>query len=361
MLLGGCGDGGQESKGQEGGINQADTASEKGVLGARDKSHDGEGVLYVGIAVHLEGWKGEAEHEQKFRNHAALLREYAAMFERHGARLTLEAGSEFVRACQRWGDDVLLELQQRGHGIGIHADLGGKGGMTQDDLVEGLRSQVRAAQSLGCEIRHASGISSELDWVKVAEEAGLAFVDCVVEYALKSIPPKDLPEEYRWVSRADQGPSELHGPAPSDFEDRVYPWKVDSARNWLWEDPDGKIVILDSEGASTLPNLAEEAENAEASGGQSGGKGKAGGYGASEKRSFDRSDVEEFMSRARKAQAYTSSDRATIFYVTWSLGQALDPGVLEELLVSMDAFTETGRVQWKTLPEAYDAYVRAGK
>ena len=230
-LLGGCGAGGQESKGQEGGSNNTDTASEKGVLGARDKSHDGQGVLYVGIAIHLEGWKGEAEQEQKFRNHAALLREYAAMFERHGARLTLEAGPEFVSACRRWGDDVLLELQDRGHGIGIHADLGGNGRMTQDDLVGGLRSQVQSAQSLGCEIRSASGISSELDWVKAAEEAGLAFVDGVVEYAVKSIPPKDLPEEYRWVSQADQGPSELHGPAPYDFEDRIYPWKVDSARS----------------------------------------------------------------------------------------------------------------------------------
>jgi hypothetical protein len=360
MLLAGCGSSGWGG-GDEGGKNASGHGQDRSVLGARDKSHDGNGVLYVGIAVHLEGWKGEAEQEQKFRNHTALLREYAAMFERHGARLTLEAGSEFVRACQRWGDNVLLELQQRGHGIGIHADLGGKGGMTQDDLVEGLRSQMRAAQSLGCEIRHASGISSELDWVKVAEEAGLAFVDCVVEYALKSIPPKDLPEEYRWVSRADQGPSELHGPVPADFEDRVYPWKVDSAKNWLWEDPDGKMVILDSEGASTLPNLAEEAEDAATSSGQSGGKRKAGGYGVNGNGSFDRSDVEVFMNRVRKAQAYTSSDRATIFYVAWSLGQALDPGVLEELLVSMDALRETGRVQWKTLPEAYDAYIRAGK
>ena len=80
-------------------------------------------LLYVGIMVHLEGWKDDRDQE-RFIRHAELVREYAVLFEQYGAKLTL-GSKELTDGSIRWGDNVLLEMEQRGHGIGVHADIGG--------------------------------------------------------------------------------------------------------------------------------------------------------------------------------------------------------------------------------------------
>ena len=44
--------------------------------------------LYLGIMVHLEGWRAELNQEEMFDHYASLIREYAALFETYGAKLT---------------------------------------------------------------------------------------------------------------------------------------------------------------------------------------------------------------------------------------------------------------------------------
>lgn len=78
-------------------------------------------VLYLGIMVHLEGWSDQFS-QVKFERHAQLMREYASLFETYGARLTWES-KELTDGVLAWGDNVLLEMEQRGHGVGVHADV----------------------------------------------------------------------------------------------------------------------------------------------------------------------------------------------------------------------------------------------
>ena len=73
-------------------------------------------MLYLGIMVHLEHWDDDKDQAQ-FEEHARLIREYASTFETYGAKLTLES-KEVTAGSLRWGDNVLLEMEQRGHGIG---------------------------------------------------------------------------------------------------------------------------------------------------------------------------------------------------------------------------------------------------
>ncbi|MHB8896354.1 MAG: hypothetical protein ACYC99_14405, partial [Candidatus Geothermincolia bacterium] len=82
------------------------------------------GALLLGVMVHVEGWRNEARDQQAFQQHAGMIRQYAAIFEKYGLRLTFEASPEFTQACARWNDNVLKELSDKGHGIGVHADLG---------------------------------------------------------------------------------------------------------------------------------------------------------------------------------------------------------------------------------------------
>ena len=71
--------------------------------------------------VHLEGWSDQFS-QVKFERHAQLMREYASLFETYGARLTWES-KELTDGVLAWGDNVLLEMEQRGHGVGVHADV----------------------------------------------------------------------------------------------------------------------------------------------------------------------------------------------------------------------------------------------
>jgi hypothetical protein len=46
-----------------------------------------------------------------------------------------------------------------------------------------------------------------------------------------------------------------------------------------------------------------------------------------------------------------------IYYVWWSIGeQILDKALVEEWLQALEPYLASGQVEWKTLPEMYDAY-----
>ncbi len=47
---------------------------------------------------------------------------------------------------------------------------------------------------------------------------------------------------------------------------------------------------------------------------------------------------------------------AATYYVSTSLGGKLDLAILEQWLLAIEPYVESGQVQWNTLPEMYDAY-----
>jgi len=124
---------------------------------------DNQGVLYLGIMVHLEGWD-DARNQTRFERHVQLMREYASLFEKYGAKLTWES-KEVTDGILRWGDNVLLEMEQRGHGIGVHADIGGEQRYDWRRFADDLRAKKEQLESLGVTVRHVSGIASQCDWV----------------------------------------------------------------------------------------------------------------------------------------------------------------------------------------------------
>jgi hypothetical protein len=64
--------------------------------------------------VHLEGWN-DGQNQTRFQEHARLMRDYATLFERYGVKLTWES-KELTDGILRWGDNVLREMERRGHG-----------------------------------------------------------------------------------------------------------------------------------------------------------------------------------------------------------------------------------------------------
>jgi hypothetical protein len=292
-------------------------------------------VVYLGIMVHLEGW-ADGTNENAFREHAQLMRDYADLFETYGAKLTWES-KELTDGCLRWGDDVLLEMQQRGHGIGLHADVGGNSNDQCSEMKDELVEMKSKLEQLGVTVRHVSGIASRCDWVGAAVDAGFSFTTGTVAYATVSLTPKLIPEQFRDCSN----PAQCHQPYPTTLEERLHPWRANSGLDWIIHDPDGELVILPENGG--LSSKYEQSVSEEAV--QHGSE-------------FTREDIDVFIDELETVVEIADPDQVNTYYVSWSLGSPLDKTLLEEWLQRIQPYVENGKVQWKTLPEMYDAYLQ---
>jgi hypothetical protein len=292
----------------------------------------GEPVLYLGIMVHLEGWEDD-QNQAKFEKHVDLLREYADLFESYGAKLTLES-KEVTDGILRWGDNVLLEMEERGHGIGVHADIGGQLNYNCDRLAGQLRREREQLQQLGVNVRHVSGNTSHCDWVAATIQAGYVFTTGQVAYSVMSMPVEQRPAEYRDCP----SPGECHDTFPPELADRLHPWRASSGLDWLTHDPRGGLVLLAS--SQVIQCVEEEL---------------AGTF--HEGCEFNVKDIVAFEGELQEALTLVDPDKVNILYVAWSLGSALDTDLLGQWLASIQPYVEQGQVQWATLPEMYDAYV----
>jgi hypothetical protein len=295
-------------------------------------------VLNLGIMVHLEGWD-DAREEVKFRNHAELLREYADLFEKYGAKLTLES-KEMTDGAIQWDDNVLLEMQQRGHAIGIHADVGGNSSDTARQMELKLTDMKSRLESLGVTVRHVSGICSRCDWVTAAIESGFEFVTGTVAFALASLPPQEQPI----TIPPDAGPAQFHEAYPFTLEGRLSSWRAENGSNWIDDNPSGDIVIIPSGGG--LAYAYEESQ------GQTGLAGD---------QQFTAEDITAFEQQLKTILAYIKSHESTqpyTYYLSWSFGKALDQNLMEQWLKMVDKYVDSGQVQWQTIPEMYDDYVQ---
>jgi pimeloyl-ACP methyl ester carboxylesterase len=299
-----------------------------------EASRESKAVLYLGIMVHLEGW-GDDQNKASFERHVQLMRDYAALFEKYGAKLTWES-KEVTEGILRWGDNVLLEMQRRGHGVGIHADIGGQRNYDCSRFAADLRAEREQLESLGVTVRHVSGICSHCDWVTAAADAGYLFTTGQVAYCVSSLPVEQRPEPYKTCP----SPSVCHQNFPSALADRLHPWRMSNGANWTIHNPKGRLVLLPSSGG--LACMQEESASS----------------GVLPKCDFTAQDIDAFIQQLEEALSYTRPGQINIYYVSWSLGSPLDKALLEAWLQRIQPYVESGRVQWKTLPEMYDAYVR---
>jgi hypothetical protein len=295
-------------------------------------SNSNRPLLYLGIMVHLEGWDDNRDQES-FERHVSLVREYADLFERYGAKLTLES-KELTDGSIRWGDNVLLEMERRGHGIGVHADIGGSLSYDCDRFTPDLRAERLQLESLGVSVRHVSGNTSHCDWVTATINAGYEFTTGTVAYNVMSMPEESRPEEYRHCPT----PSKCHQIYPPDLVDRLHPWRAMDGSNWLTHDPEGGLVILASDGG--LNCIQEELEG-----------------GVTSPCEFNDGDIAYTVDRIEEALSLASPDQVNLIYFSWSLGKPLDPEIMEVWLEKIKPFVDEGTVSWAALPEIYDAYL----
>ena len=290
---------------------------------------DGQGVLYFTVMVHLEGWDDENKKDA-FEKHAALVRQYATLFEQYGASLTLES-KEFTAGCIQWNDNVLKEMEDRGHGIGVHADIGGSRKTTQRQLTLGIKEMKEELESLGVTVRHVSGVCSDKDWVKACIDAGYEAVTGTVSYALWSLDEENRPEGFEPY----KNPAAGHAAYPWDIVGTVTPWRTSDGGNWIKHDPSGKLIIIPS--GISLAYAYEDAAGQEHD-------------------AFNVQDLQAWRETLDEALTYTDRGKVNTYYAAWSLGGSVNIGVLEAWLQLIDEYVQAGRIVWTTVPEMIDLY-----
>jgi len=300
----------------------------------------GKPVLYIGIMIHLEGNDNATQDKNLFDGWVSKIEETAALLEKYNAKGTFEAKPNFVECCKKWNNNVLLDLYQRGHGIGVHADVGGIG--NKNNNVKDMSRKMSVMKNdteelLGKEIRHVSGICSEADWVRAAIVSGYKFATGNVTMCGLCLSGENIPKGFTKEQMID----DFHGVFPPDLKDRIHPWRTSDGSNWLEDDPEGKLVILASDGV--IVAFDEEYSKS----GKSGKKMDV----------FDSKDIDSYIKKLKEALALSESGMVNIFYVGLSIGKGADPAVFEKWLESIAPYIDSGKAEWKTLPEMYDEYI----
>lgn len=292
---------------------------------------DGKGVLQFTVVLHLEGWD-DGDREASFRKHAELLRTYADLFERYGAKMTLES-KEIIDGCINWDDNVLLELSRRGHAVGIHADAGGEQKASVRSIARTLIEMRRKLSSLRIETSFASGTASKANWVEACEQAGIDTASCMVAYGLWSLDPALRPDGFEPYT----SPADGHDPYPFVLEERVHPWLMDDGTNWIVPDPEGSVLLIPS-GLSL--NGASEEINGE----------------RVRESELTQADIDTWRAILPRVVAATDSKEVNTFYAVWSFGKTLDINLLEDWLQLIDEYVQSGEIRWSTIPDMASLY-----
>ncbi len=300
---------------------------------------DKETKLYLGLMVHLEGWFDEMDQEDKYTKHMDAALELADIFEEYGARVTFEASPETIEASAVW-DNLLLDLQNRGHGIGVHADKGytQNPNFNLDLFTAQIREMREDAEALGLVIEHVSGICSSLDWAKAAIDAGYVFTTGGVGYCAMSMPEEMRPAIYQDCP----SPAQCHGNMPLDMADRIHPWRIDTAiTDWTIHDPAGSLIILSSD--SGIKNLYEESIDSQATHGDM---------------EYSDEDIDVLVSKVEEALGLAEPGKINQIYFSLSIGAAdIDRGFYEKMFTALQPYVDQGVLEYKTLNEIYHLYL----
>lgn len=288
--------------------------------------------LLFEVSIHVEGWQREDEVEDMFDRHVAGILELATIAHDHQALLTFELSQVFMDGVVTWQSDVLDRLDTLGHGIAIHADVGGRGTPNLDALTRPLRAMRRRLAELGFETTHASGVCSRGPWVEALLAAGYTTSNGGVAYCATSMDPGLLREDQLWVLACGT-PQECHGPAPIGDGRRMHPFFVTSSENWMVSDAEDGLLLVVSESGSTLPCLDGTAEP---------GSGQC---------RLDLDDGQALTLVIEEYLAERTAGRTSVLSYSWSIGSMPEPEPMEQLFSSVDPYVSSGQLQWATAPQ----------
>lgn len=288
--------------------------------------------LLMNISIHTDGYQTEDEDggEAVFNAHLAALTGLADDVDGGDGvqagepKLTFELTADFVRATVKWGSDFIPTMDARGHGIGVHADLGGQGPIDRTVFTAELTSMREAIEAQGVDIVHVSGICSPSEWVESAIDAGFTATTGMIEYCQSS-----LPGSYP-LPCGDQA-DECHGAAVTDWEHKLHPWRTSTSADWLTNDPSGQLLLVANAGGDTVGCMRENASGLTCAG------------------VTDSGDIDQLRTVITDFVAHREVGRVDVLTVSWAIGRPPTAGFADSLLAMVAEFSDS--VEWATMDE----------
>ncbi len=296
--------------------------------------------LLFTIGMHIEplgvteqGFRGSTQGDYRqpllFERHVEDIRHIAAMVERHGGRMTIQAQSPFTTAAMERGERVLAELAARGHEIALHfhedAHLGAQSSQgTAARWCAVLKDEIEL-------LRKASGVNRVRYW-----SGGNLYQDLL---AAASCAGLEINSDWK-NPRTQSTPLELVG---------VNPWRPaggveedgSNVQRFAQHDPAGAVIFL-PEGQYDRTDFAAS-RRSQAAGGDAA--------------------YFEYLKKSLAASLEAARpERVNVFHFTVHPGEfrgdARDPfGVIERFLSeAVDPLAASGRLKWATFGEMADAF-----
>jgi len=306
--------------------------------------------LYMTTMTHMEASFTDDRDQQVFLRHVEELRYGMDLAKAYGAILTIESEKPFARANAQWKLNIMAEIRDRGFGVGTHCDIGfrdppmspqqfAKQFSENKALVDVL---IGAENNLGC-----SGGGSVNDWALAASLAGFKYLDGIVSMHYLAMPMKNRPDGI-WTDDFIRD-GHFHLNAPVDLSQRIYPFEVANAQDFL---PDEKPVIVVSSGE--LGILSAMAEH---------GREVGGDIEKDEDYDFNNADVDALIAQIKAIDQ--TRDRSRIAKVAVYLpANAFVPAneaVLRYFFSQTQSLAKQGIITWATQRQVYEAYVKWSK
>ncbi|KKU34338.1 MAG: hypothetical protein UX45_C0001G0047 [Candidatus Uhrbacteria bacterium GW2011_GWF2_46_218] len=189
-------------------------------------------ILYLTTMTHLEdAWGEAATQEMYFKRVAEEVRYGMDLAEDYDAILTIETGLPFAEGCVNFNDNVMAEVLERGHGVGVHPDLPAKKVLPIELATDFIKKRIDALKNL-------VDTSAKSDWYTASLQAGCSFVDGTVAFAYLSMPMSARPDGYTDEAILTDF---YHRPAPLGDE-RFYPFWINSCEDFV-PDEDGDLLL----------------------------------------------------------------------------------------------------------------------
>jgi hypothetical protein len=149
-----------------------------------------------------------------------------------------------------------------------------------------------------------------------------------------SLPESQRPAEYRNCP----SPAACHQAYPEELAERLSPYRAADGATWTTPIAEGGLVIIPSSGG--LACFEEERASDDSKTGCE----------------FTQADINASIAELEEAIALVEPGRVNTYYLSWSLGQPLNPTLLEEWLAAVQNYVDAGQVEWASLVEMYDIY-----
>jgi hypothetical protein len=329
------------------GPTTAPEASRKPDAGKPDAGRTGDAPLYLATMTHMEGNWNDDKVEKLFLQHVEQLRYGMDLAAEYGALLTIESEKPFARANAKWNLNIMAEVRDRGFGVGTHCDIGFNdpplsveqfaAEFTENkSLVDAL---IGAENNLGC-----SGGGSINDWAQAASRAGFKYLDGIVSMHYLAMPLQNRPGS-EWTDDFIRD-GHYHLNSPVDLYQRIYPFEVADARDFL---ADADPVILVSSGELGLFSAMAE-------------KGREYGGGPvlhDDEYSFDNADVDALLEIIKDVDK--NRDRTRIaklcVYLPANAYAKENEAVLRYFFGQMQTLQQQGTLTWATQRQVYEAYM----